>query len=138
MLKVEVQQNVEADQLKRSLCQVIVASAKQIPEIVVLEVAAQWQQWIPHLEETALYFNEVISDEGLVWVFKGVSNFYEGQGLYAAAQSWLQIGLAVIEDRLGSNHCDTATSLNNLAIVYQMTGRYIDAEPLFMRALQIY
>ncbi len=34
-------------------------------------------------------------------------------------------------------HTDVATSLNNLALLYQDQGRYADAEPLYKRALAI-
>jgi tetratricopeptide (TPR) repeat protein len=38
---------------------------------------------------------------------------------------------------LGPDHPDTATSLNNLAYLYQQQGRYSDAEPLLRQALSI-
>ena len=37
---------------------------------------------------------------------------------------------------LGPRHPDTLTSLNNLAVLYQAQGRYGEAEPLFLEALQ--
>jgi tetratricopeptide (TPR) repeat protein len=39
---------------------------------------------------------------------------------------------------LGSDHPSTASSLNNLAELYLAMGRYGEAEPLLLRALQIY
>src|SRR5205085_2146782 len=38
---------------------------------------------------------------------------------------------------LGPNHPDTATSLNNLAGLYDNQGKYEQAEPLFQRALAV-
>jgi tetratricopeptide (TPR) repeat protein len=38
---------------------------------------------------------------------------------------------------LGDNHPDVATSLNNLALLYDSQGRYEEAEPLFLQALAI-
>ena len=38
---------------------------------------------------------------------------------------------------MGTDHPDTATSLNNLASLYQAQGKYAEAEPLFQRALAI-
>jgi tetratricopeptide (TPR) repeat protein len=38
---------------------------------------------------------------------------------------------------LGKAHPDTATSLNNLAYLYQAKGDYDSAEPLYKRALEI-
>ena len=42
-----------------------------------------------------------------------------------------------IEERLGPNHPDTATSLNNLGSLYRKLGLYHEAEPLLKRALDI-
>ena len=41
------------------------------------------------------------------------------------------------EEVLGPMHPDTATSLNNLAILYDNQGKYDDAEPLYKRALAV-
>ena len=45
--------------------------------------------------------------------------------------------LAIREKALGPDHPDVATSLNNLAALYQSQGRYAEAEPLYKRALAI-
>jgi tetratricopeptide (TPR) repeat protein len=38
---------------------------------------------------------------------------------------------------LGENHPSVATSLNNLAFLYESQGRYKEAEPLYLQALAI-
>jgi CHAT domain-containing protein/Tfp pilus assembly protein PilF len=38
---------------------------------------------------------------------------------------------------LGAEHPDVATSLNNLALLYKTQGRYTEAEPLFIQALDM-
>jgi len=38
---------------------------------------------------------------------------------------------------LGTEHPDVASSLNNLALLYDSQGRYAEAEPLFQEALKI-
>ncbi|MEG4074394.1 tetratricopeptide repeat protein [Microcoleus sp. Pol14C2] len=45
--------------------------------------------------------------------------------------------LAILEQQLGADHSHTATSLNNLAALYRATGCYAEAEPLYLRALEI-
>ncbi|TRV63677.1 MAG: CHAT domain-containing protein [Microcystis panniformis Mp_MB_F_20051200_S9] len=45
--------------------------------------------------------------------------------------------LAISKQQLGDNHPDTATSLNNLALLYDSQGRYSEAEPLYKQALAI-
>ena len=49
---------------------------------------------------------------------------------YAEAEPLLQRAVAIGEKALGPDHPDLATSLNNLAKLYQATGRYAEAEPL--------
>jgi tetratricopeptide (TPR) repeat protein len=38
---------------------------------------------------------------------------------------------------LGTEHPDVALSLNNLANLYDSQGRYAEAEPLYVQALEI-
>jgi hypothetical protein len=42
------------------------------------------------------------------------------------------------ESRLGADHPSVATGLNNLAELYRSQGRYSEAEPLYLRSLQIF
>jgi tetratricopeptide (TPR) repeat protein len=42
-----------------------------------------------------------------------------------------------MEKALGKDHPDMATSLNNLAILYDDQGKYAEAEPLLLRSLAI-
>jgi tetratricopeptide (TPR) repeat protein len=51
--------------------------------------------------------------------------------------SYLTRALAICEQQLGTDHPNTAASLNNLAMLYQKQGKYAEAEPLFKRALAI-
>ena len=39
---------------------------------------------------------------------------------------------------MGADHPATASSLNNLALLYDAMGRYGEAEPLYLRALAIW
>lgn len=58
-------------------------------------------------------------------------------GDYARAVLLNQRALAIYERILGSNHLDTAISLNNLAMLYQTTRDYARATPLLERSLAI-
>jgi len=57
--------------------------------------------------------------------------------LYAPAALLWQEAVHAVEEGLGANHPDTATSLNDLAVLLQKQGNYAEAQPLFERALAI-
>ena len=60
------------------------------------------------------------------------------EGRYPEAIPLAQRALAITEEATGSEHPDTARSLNNLAALYVATGAYAKAEPLYQRALRIH
>jgi tetratricopeptide (TPR) repeat protein len=45
--------------------------------------------------------------------------------------------LQVAEQAVDPDHVDVATSLGDLAVLYEAQGRYVEAEPLHERALAI-
>jgi tetratricopeptide (TPR) repeat protein len=61
----------------------------------------------------------------------------EAQGAYVEARPLVERALAIYERVLGSDHPDTATSLNNLAGLLEAQGAYAEAQPLFERSLAI-
>jgi len=58
-------------------------------------------------------------------------------GKYDRAIVVAQKALQVAEQNAGPDHPDVATSLNNLASLYQDQGDYASAEPLYKRSLAI-
>ena len=65
-----------------------------------------------------------------------VDELYQA-GRYAEAIPLAEQALTIRETALGPDHPDTATSLNNLAFLYDSQGRYGEAEPLYQRSLAI-
>ncbi|HXG24111.1 MAG TPA: tetratricopeptide repeat-containing protein [Chthonomonadales bacterium] len=59
-------------------------------------------------------------------------------GKYDRAVRVAQKALQVAEQNVGPDHPDVATSLNNLAVLYDTQGDYAKAEPLYKRALAIW
>jgi tetratricopeptide (TPR) repeat protein len=57
------------------------------------------------------------------------------QGKYNEAILLAEQALAIRKQQLGDNHPSTATSLNNLAGLYESQGRYSEAEPLYKQVL---
>jgi CHAT domain-containing protein len=59
------------------------------------------------------------------------------QGKFREAIPLQEQELAWTEKNLGPDHPSTATSLNNLALLYRSQGAYAKAEPLYLRSLAI-
>ena len=59
------------------------------------------------------------------------------QGNYDRAVVVAQKALEVAKENVGPDHPNVATSLNNLASLYDTQGDYAKAEPLFKRSLAI-
>lgn len=62
--------------------------------------------------------------------------FYQ-QGNYAQAALLGEEVLAILEKALGPDHSDTASSRNNLALLYQSMGEYTKALSLYQQALAV-
>ncbi|MBC1237143.1 FxSxx-COOH system tetratricopeptide repeat protein [Nostoc sp. 2RC] len=127
----------QAEELKRSLCRVMVAVAKDIPQDPILEQINAVSFAIPHIAEVANNLIQYVSDEDLTSPFMGNIKFYNGQGLYTQATPWCQQCLEITKKRLGEEHPSVASSLNNLAFLYNSQGRYSQAEPLYQQALAL-
>jgi len=91
-----------------------------------------------------------------------LATLYYKQGRYAEAESLYKQSLTIwenyqthdylpdvlkdlpddhplkVKDDLPDNHPDVASALNNLAIVYEAQGKYLEAKPLYERALTIW
>jgi tetratricopeptide (TPR) repeat protein len=59
-------------------------------------------------------------------------------GLYPESQIALEQCLVIREKILPDNDTKIATTLNNLALLYDSQGKYEEAEPLYQRSLEIY
>jgi tetratricopeptide (TPR) repeat protein len=123
--------------LKRSLCQAIVAVAKQIPDTPTRQLISLLTPAMPHVAEAATTLTNFLSDDDLIAPFIGLGSFYAGQGFYNQAAPWFEQCLSIARTRLGEEHPDVATTLNNLANLYDSQGRYSEAEPLYPQALEL-
>jgi len=63
---------------------------------------------------------------------------YYIQGRYSEAESLYERALKIRESQVDNSHPDLASSLNNLAYLYDSQGRYSEAEALYVRALSIF
>ncbi|MDZ8261560.1 tetratricopeptide repeat protein [Nostoc sp. ChiQUE01b] len=125
------------EEFKRSLCRVMVAVAKDIPEDATLKQISDVSPAIPHLAEVANNLIQYVSDDDLLWPFEGNATFYNAQGLYNQALPWLKQCLEVTKKRFAEEHLSVAASLNNLASLYNSQGRYSEGEPFYIQALAL-
>ncbi|MGI9386789.1 MAG: tetratricopeptide repeat protein, partial [Methyloligellaceae bacterium] len=58
-------------------------------------------------------------------------------GSFAAAILFAQQSAEQTKKTFGANHLNYATAIDNLANIYRLQGRYVEAEPLLKRALAI-
>ncbi|NER49712.1 MAG: tetratricopeptide repeat protein [Symploca sp. SIO1A3] len=131
------EESVEIEEMKRGFVAAMVAEAKEIPQSITKDLVKIFEPAIPHLEEVARKLTEFLADEDLIRLYYHLGWFYQSQGLYELAKPWLQECKTVAETRLGNQHPDFATSLNNLAELYRCQGRYSEAEPLYLQAINI-
>jgi tetratricopeptide (TPR) repeat protein len=127
----------QVEEFKQSFCRVMVAVAKDIPDFPTLEQITAVSPVIPHIAEVAKNLIQYVNNDDLISPFIGNAQFYQGQGLYNQAAPWSEQCLEVSKKRLGEEHPDVATSLDNLAVIYYFQGRYSEAETLHIQALAL-
>ncbi|NCQ93725.1 MAG: tetratricopeptide repeat protein, partial [Microcystis aeruginosa LG13-03] len=127
-----------AEPAKRRYCGIMAKKSAEMPQNPTLKKVEEFTPFIPHLQASVKEYSEYIADEDLFWSYTGLARYYEGQGLYAAAEPYYQACLTATRTHLGENHPDVAASLNNLAGLYEFQGRYTEAEPLYLEALDLH
>ncbi|MEH1831060.1 MAG: tetratricopeptide repeat protein [Nostoc sp.] len=135
--QMKLDESSEADKVKTAFAAMMLEVAKQIPQQPNPEDILNLTPAIPHIAEIATHLSQYLGDEDLIWPFTGLGWFYNGQGLYQQAEPWYKLCIEVAENRLGLEHPDVVTSLNNLAGLYISTGRHSEVEPLYQQALSL-
>ena len=136
-LSVKREQLADVEKLKHGFCSTMIALAKNISQTPTKSEILEIIPAIPHLAEAATTQKDCLNNEDLIWPFLGLARFYNGQGAYEQALPWYEQCLSTVRERLGDEHPDVATSLNNLAGLYRSQGRYSEAEPLYQQALEM-
>jgi tetratricopeptide (TPR) repeat protein len=135
--------------LETTFATAMITKAQILPGSATSEQIESIRDIVPHLEDLGkriiaeikepteaeiISLASVPSDE-VIWVFVGITRFYEGQGLYKLAEPWSEECVNVCQSLFTGEHPNVATSLNNLALLYDSQGRYSDAEHLLIEAL---
>jgi tetratricopeptide (TPR) repeat protein len=135
----KLQGRADAEILRRSFAAALTAVAKTIPQIVTLKVQEWVKEALPHLEVVAEQWSHLLEDStDAMGSFTVLAWVAQGQSLWAEAEKWLKACLQMTKKRSGTDHPNTATSLNNLALLYHAMGRYAEAEPLLVQSLSIW
>jgi tetratricopeptide (TPR) repeat protein len=116
--------------------QVLTEIAKTITPIVTLEQQTNLIELIPHITAATAFF-EHLPDNDKNWCCECLGRFYAEKSEFTNAEFWHQKSVNISEIQAGLEHPNTASSLNNLASLYQSMGKYYDAEPLYLRSLAI-
>ena len=127
----------QPESFKRAFAEAIVLLNQQLPQTPVSAQTQALMTMIPHMAEVAEAYTQHIGAIDLNALFTTLGNFYTEKKQLSVAESWYQKGLNLVQSRLGNEHPQTATSLNNLASFYQAQARYAEAEPLYVQALAI-
>jgi tetratricopeptide (TPR) repeat protein len=136
-LKSKLLASEQSEKFKRAFIQAMVLVAQQIPNSPTPEDIQFITDAVPHLIQVTQTLQDLVRNEELLWLLDRLGNFYKSQGLYHLAKPWFIKCLYLAKSRLGNNHPDVATSLNNLAGVYYAQGNYSEAEPLYVQALEL-
>jgi hypothetical protein len=127
----------EATQQAALLARLVTVLTEHFPEVDY----ANWEaceRLVPHIQACAAQLEQQSTAQvEAAALFVQAGQYLRDRGRYDQAALLLQRALAIREQRLGPKHPDTATSLDNLAELYQNQGKYPEAAPLLQRALAI-
>ena len=99
-------------------------------------------QLTPHLllrldTDAPVTFRSAFRSAAQAKLFSRAGAYFHGRAAYSRARPLYERALAISEKALGPKHPDTATNLNNLALLLQAQGDLAGARPLYERALAI-
>ncbi|MEH1849755.1 MAG: tetratricopeptide repeat protein [Nostoc sp.] len=137
LFQIKLEKSNEADETKTKFAAMMLEVAKLIPQQPNPEDIFNLTPHIPHIIEVATHLSQYLGDENLITLFTKLAWFYQSQGLYQQAETWLQQCIELTQNRLGLEHSYVVTSLNKLAGLYESTGRYSEAQALYQQVLEL-
>ena len=108
----------EAEDLQRRFAQGMTEIAKTIQQTVTLTDRARVVVAVPHLETVAKDLTECLGDEEKTCCCTRLARFYQSLSLWTEAERCCQRSITISQEQLGDRHTDTASGLNNLALLY--------------------
>jgi tetratricopeptide (TPR) repeat protein len=96
------------------------------------------ERLLPHALACVTWIEQMsLTDPTFAALLNQVGYYLYVRKRYTEAEPVLKHALAMKEQQLGDEHLDTATGLNNLALLYHEQERYVEAEFLYQRALPV-
>jgi tetratricopeptide (TPR) repeat protein len=127
------------EQTQRQWAEYVVRAVNEaFPDVTDYRNWPLCQQFLPHTQTCAALVDQwqfAFSEAGRLC--NQVGYYLDDRAQYTEAESFYQRANEIGEKTLGPEHPDTATRLNNLAILYKNQGKYEQAEPLYQRAIAI-
>jgi tetratricopeptide (TPR) repeat protein len=133
----KLKESDRALEYQRDFCRVMLEIARKTPPTVTQQDITSLTPVIPHLKEIATRFIDAVAEEDVLLPSTALGRFYQEQSIYLEAEFWCTKSIETTKQRFGENHPSVATSYNNLAELYRVTGRYGEADPLYRKALEI-
>ncbi|WP_309729476.1 tetratricopeptide repeat protein [Chamaesiphon sp. OTE_75_metabat_556] len=136
--RIKLEQRIDRGQiLKSGFCQTMIGIAQNIKEPLAIDKAKEISVKIPHLEEIATQWINILSDDELSWPFLGIIRFYKSQRDYSLSESWCHRCLEIIEKRCSNRHHEVCYIFQELVDIYRNQGQYQEAEGICLQSLNI-
>ena len=125
-------------QARRQWVESVVLAVNEVFPFVEFTTWPQCERYLSHVLVCAELVEQYqIIGQEVARLFNQAGSYLYDRGRYVEAESVMKCALAIVEEQLGPTHPDTASSLNNLAGLYDAQGSYAQAEPLLQQALSI-
>ena len=116
-------------------------TVQTISDLFPFGVATTWhlcERYLPHAILCVTYIKQwsIFSVEA-AYLLHNTASYLDDRARYGEAEPLYQRALAISERLQGPDHPNTASNLNNLAVLYMNHGKYEQAEPLLQRAVAI-
>jgi tetratricopeptide (TPR) repeat protein/transcriptional regulator with XRE-family HTH domain len=117
--------------------QALIIVNKAFPE-VTYETWKSCQRYLPHaLSCASLILQHHLMSLEAARLLNQVGWYLQARAQYSQTEQFLERALSIRKEILGSQHLDTATTLDNLASLYRSHGQYARAEALLKQSLSI-
>ena len=127
-----------APDYRQGLVQAIIQEVLKIEYVSTVQQLEALRPALPHITEVAdIWSGDIGEEENIIAPSSRLAWFYENLVDYPQAEFWYQKARTTAQERLPAQHPAIATTLNNLANLYRLQGKYKEAKPLLLEALAI-